>query len=351
MTVATLPRLGFLGVGWIGRNRMEALARDGIAQVAAIADPAAEALAAAAEVAPNAGQSESLEELLDHELDGVVIATPSALHAEQAIAALEHGLAVFCQKPLARDAEETRRVLGAARAADRLLAVDLSYRRVEALRAAREKVASGTIGRLHTLDLVFHNAYGPGKPWFTDPELSGGGCLIDLGTHLVDLALWLTEAPRFSDRNRVVPSGGNTSERNHAIGVETARALSLHGHAVEDHATAELTLGEEVRARLACSWFSSAGRDCVFECTAWGDEGAVSVRNVDGSFYDFRAELWRGTSAETLVEPPDAWGGRAIAAWAERLHRNRSYDPAADQLEAVAETIDAIYAQAGRGGR
>jgi predicted dehydrogenase len=342
VTVATLPRLGFLGVGWIGRNRMEALARDGLAQVAAVADPQAEALAAAAEVAPGAGRAESLDELLEHELDGIVIATPSALHAEQALAALERGLAAFCQKPLARDAAETRRVLEAARAADRLLAVDLSYRHVEALRAAHEQVASGAIGQVHTIDLVFHNAYGPDKPWFTDPELAGGGCLIDLGTHLVDLALWLADP--------VGPSGRHADRGNNWIGVEAARTLSLHGHAVEDHATAEISLGE-VRARLACSWFTAAGRDCVFECTAWGSEGAVSVRNVGGSFYDFAAELWRGTAAETLVEPPDEWGGRAIAAWAERLRGDRGYDPAADGLELVAEAIDAIYARAGRAGR
>ena len=341
MTVATLPRLGFLGVGWIGRNRMEALARDGQAQVAAVADPQAKALAAAAEVAPEAGRAESLEELLEHELDGIVIATPSALHAEQATAALERGLAVFCQKPLARDAEETRRVLEAARAADRLLAVDLSYRHVEALRAAHEQVMSGAIGELHTLDLVFHNAYGPDKPWFTDPELAGGGCLIDLGTHLVDLAFWLIDP---------VVHPGATIGRSRRIDVETARTLSLHGHAVEDQATAELALGE-VRARLACSWFASAGRDCVFECTAWGSEGTVSVRNVGGSFYDFRAELWRGTASETLVEPPDSWGGRAIAAWAERLRRGeRGFDPAADELELVVETIDAIYTRADEDG-
>jgi predicted dehydrogenase len=326
VTVATLPRLGFLGVGWIGRNRMEALVRDGLAQVAAVADPQAEALAAAAEVAPQAGRVESLEELLGHELDGIVIATPSALHAQQATAALERGLAVFCQKPLARDAEQTRRVLAAARAADRLLAVDLSYRHVEALCAAQAQVASGAIGQVHTLDLVFHNAYGPDKPWFTDPELAGGGCLIDLGTHLVDLALWFTGSP--------------------ATAVETARTLSLRGHEVEDHATAELSLGD-ARARVACSWFTPAGRDCVFECTAWGSEGAVSVGNVGGSFYDFRAELWRGTSAETLVEPPDDWGGGAIAAWTERLRGDRGYDPAGDQLELVAAAIDAIYAKAG----
>jgi predicted dehydrogenase len=308
---------------------MEALARAGLAEVAAVADPHTEARRSAAEVAPGAAQAETLEQLIEQELDGIVIATPSALHAEQAVAALERGLAVFCQKPLARDAAETRLVLEAARAADRLLAVDLSYRHIEALRAAYEAVAAGTIGKVHTLDLVFHNAYGPDKPWFTKAELAGGGCLIDLGTHLVDLALWLT--------------GAETAR------VETARTLSLHGHEVEDQATAELSLGlGEVRARLACSWFQPAGRECVFECTAWGDEGAVSVRNVEGSFYDFRAELWRGTSTETLAEPPDAWGGRAIAAWAERLAAGRGYDPAADELELLARTIDDVYAEAGR---
>jgi predicted dehydrogenase len=327
MTVSTLPRLGFLGVGWIGRSRMQALAEEGLAEVAAVADPQAEALAAATEAAPAAQRAESLEELLERDLDGVVIATPSALHAEQAVAALERGLAVFCQKPLARDAEETRRVLAAARAADRLLGVDLSYRHVEALRAARRAVEAGEIGRLHSLDLAFHNAYGPDKPWFTDAKLAGGGCLIDLGTHLVDLALWLTGAEE--------------------VAVETARTLSLHGHEVEDQASAELTLGE-VRAHLACSWFQPAGGECAFECTAWGGEGAVSVRNVGGSFYDFRAELWRGTSSETLVEPPDAWSGRAIAAWAERLAADRGYDPAAEELALLARTIDDVYAEAGR---
>jgi predicted dehydrogenase len=329
VSVATLPRLGFLGVGWIGRHRMEALDKDGLARIAAVADPQEEALDAAAAVAPEAALAASLEELLEHDLDGVVIATPSALHAEQAVAALERGVAVFCQKPLARDAEETRCVLRAARESDRLLGVDLSYRHVEALRAARTSVLGGSIGRLHSIDLTFHNAYGPDKPWFTDPELAGGGCLIDLGTHLVDLALWFAES------------------ESESVEVAAARTLSLRGHAVEDQATAELDLGD-VGARLACSWFQPAGRDCVFGCTAWGTDGAVSVVNVDGSFYDFRAELWRSGSREPLAEPPDAWGGRAIGTWAERLASDASFDPKSAELELLARTIDAIYAKAER---
>ena len=65
--------------------------------------------------------------------------------------------------------------------------------------------------------------------------------------------------------------------------------------------------------------------------------------NVNGSFYDFQAELYRGTRREVLVSPPDSWGGRAIQEWARRLARNRCYDPDAEQFARVAEVLDRIY--------
>jgi predicted dehydrogenase len=99
---AASPRLGFLGAGWIGRHRMEAIARTGLAEIVGITEPVAEFAELAGEIAPGAVLMSSFEELLSAELDGVVIATPSALHAEQSIMALERGIAVFCQKPLAR---------------------------------------------------------------------------------------------------------------------------------------------------------------------------------------------------------------------------------------------------------
>src|SRR4051812_5297667 len=80
------PRLGFLGVGWIGRNRMEAIAKSGFAEIAGIADSAETNAKEALKIAPDAERVSSLETLLDMDLDGVVIATPSALHADQAIA-------------------------------------------------------------------------------------------------------------------------------------------------------------------------------------------------------------------------------------------------------------------------
>src|SRR5690606_2112222 len=121
--------------------------------------------------------------------DGVVIATPSALHAEQSIAALNMGKAVFCQKPLGRNAAETRAVVEAARKNNLLLGVDLCYRHT-CFRRIHDIIQSGELGHIYATELTFHNAWGPGKEWFYDPKRSGGGCVVDLGIHLIDLALW-----------------------------------------------------------------------------------------------------------------------------------------------------------------
>jgi predicted dehydrogenase len=324
-----LPRLGFLGVGWIGRHRMEAIARSGAACVAAVADAADEALADARRAAPEAMAAHSMDALLDAELDGIVIATPSALHAGQAIAALERGLAVFCQKPLARTAPETRRVIDAARAADRLLGVDLSYRHTEAMRRIRDLVRAGALGRVYAVDLVFHNAYGPDKPWFRDPARAGGGCVIDLGIHLVDLALWALDFPRVEHVTSRLFAGG--------------APLALPASVVEDYAEARLDLAGGTAVRIACSWNLSAGRDAVIEAAFYGSAGGAAMRNVNGSFYDFAAERYRGTARELLASPPDEWGGRAAVAWARRLAERATFDPEVERLADVAAALDAMY--------
>jgi predicted dehydrogenase len=306
--VATRPRLGFLGVGWIGRKRLEALAESGVAHVAAIADPAVD------------GALASLDELLAEPLDGVVIATPTALHAEQARTALEHGLAVFCQKPLALDADGARAVVESAREADRLLAVDFCYRCTGAARAVKREVESGRLGEIFAADLVFHNAYGPDKPWSTDPRLAGGGCLLDLGIHLVDLALWTLGFPEV-----------------------VSVAARLRGRPLEHYADAQLELASGTIVHIACSWHLHAGRDCVLGASFHGTDGGAALRNVDGSFYDFVAMRHTGARAETLQAPPDDWGGRAVTAWARRLAAGEHFDPAAAEYVRTHEVVERIY--------
>jgi predicted dehydrogenase len=324
------PRLGFLGLGWIGLHRMRAVAESGTAEIAGLSDPDPTAIARAKEVAPRADVANTFEELLALPLDGVVIATPSALHAAQALRALECGRAVFCQKPLGRNTEEVRRVVAAARAQDKLLGVDFSYRFSEGMRRIHGLVRSGELGSIYAANLIFHNAYGPDKPWFYDAKLSGGGALMDLGSHLVDLAVWVLGFPELH---------GVTSQ----LYAKGSPLLAADEHSVEDFVSAQLRFEPAIAVNLSCSWRLHAGCDCVIEASFYGTQGAASLRNVNGSFYDFQAEAYSGTSRRVLASPPDAWGGRAAVAWAEQLARSDRHDPSSEQLLNVARVLDQVY--------
>ena len=328
-SIAVKPRLGFVGVGWIGLNRMKAILEDGSAEAAAIADTNDDALRGARELAPDAATCDDLPALLKQDVEAVVLATPSGLHARQAIRVLDAGKPVFCQKPLGRTAAEARKVIETARSNDCLLGVDLSYRHTRAMQAVREAVRTGSIGQVFAVDLAFHNAYGPDKSWALDPELSGGGCVIDLGIHLIDMLFWSLDQPKI----RLVTS---------ALFRE-GRRISAVEEEVEEHALVNLDLAGGATVRLACSWHCSCGRDAFIEASFYGTEGTAAFRNVNGSFYDFTAELYRGSGREVLVEPPDDWGGRAALAWIDRLAESPTYDAGIEDVIAVAEAIDRIY--------
>ena len=323
------PRVGFLGVGWIGRHRMEAMLSTGVIEVGAIADPSGEMRAAAVELAPGAAPVDGIEELLTQDLDGLVIASPSALHAGQSVRALNAGVAVFCQKPMGRTAGEVQAVVDAAKAADRLLGVDLSYRFTRGMQRIRELIRSGEIGRVFAADLTFHNAYGPDKPWFYDPALSGGGCVMDLGVHLVDLALWALDWPEVADVQSHLLSAG-----------EPLRDAASQ---CEDFAVATITLADGAVLRLACSWRLPAGQEAVIAAEFYGTEGAAALRNANGSFYAFDAVRMRGTAVEPLAEREEDWGGRGAADWARRLAAGEGFDPEAGRLVEVARVLDRIY--------
>ncbi len=326
------PRVAFLGLGWIGIGRMRALCEAGAVEVAALADPSPAALDAARALAPEAARCAGIDDVLALRPDGLLIATPSALHAEQAIAALAAGVSVFCQKPVGRTAAEAASIVDAARKADRLLAADLSYRHAAAFIALVEASRAETFGRPYAADLTFHNAYGPDKPWFRQPELAGGGCLIDLGVHLVDLALRL-----FPDAKlRCV------SARLHRAG-GLFRPGSDH---VEDHAVATLEGAAGEVVRLACSWNLPAGCDAIIAVDLHGTSQGVSLRNENGSFYHFSTDLHEGTRSTRIQSPPDAWGGRAALDWARRLAAGGRYDADCENLVTIAGCIDAIYAAA-----
>lgn len=153
---------------------------------------------------------------------------------------------------------------------------------------------------VYAVELVFHNAYGPDKAWFYDPGLSGGGCIIDLGLHLVDLALWALGFPRVM---RV--TGRLFAQGQPLVGSRLTR--------VEDYAVARLDLETGTAVSLICSWRLPASCDAVIGAAFYGTQGGLALRNVAGSFYDFTTEHFRGTARQTLDAPPDDWG--AVPPW------------------------------------
>ena len=324
------PRLGFIGLGWIGRARLDALRGADLAEVVALSDVDEHAIEVAAGSLPEALPCGSMDDLLEADLDGVVIATPNACHAAQALAAIERGVAVFCQKPLATSHDDARRVADAARDADVLLGVDMSYRHLEGVGKLRQllggaRLEGAGLGRLYALDLTFHNAYGPDKAWFYDRRLSGGGCLLDLGVHLLDLASWLTGC-----------------RLEHECATLRHKGIQPCVGQVEDFAWLALRAGD-VPVRAACSWNLHAGSDCRIAIEAIGDTGTLAIENIDGSFVNFRTELRTGTSRQVLCEEGGAWGGRALLEWTKRLGEGAGFDEDVEAHVAALRLIDGVY--------
>lgn len=327
----TKPQLAFAGVGWIGRNRMRAAADQHLANIVVVSDPSDECLSHAKAIAPGATTVRSFEEALAYPgVEAVVIATPSALHMQQSVEAIKSGKAVFCQKPLGRNAQEVAAVVNAAEKENKLLGADFSYRYTAAFQKILPIIQSGELGKIFAVDLKFHNAYGPDKPWFYDLKLAGGGCVLDLGIHLIDLMLLALGFPQVKQVTRNL----------------YAKGVSVNGQkAVEDYADVLMELESETSARLTCSWHLQAGCEAEIEVSFYGTQGGVALKNVNGSFYDFEALRYWGTKTEKLVQPPDSWGGRALTHWIEKLARGCNFEEQANQFIASAQVIDKIYEQ------
>ena len=124
-------------------------------------------------------------------VDAVVISTPNALHVPQAQAALRAGKPVLVPEAAGHLGRGRPRHRRPGHALGQVLFVDYSYRLLETAEALR--AALPEIGSVRAVSAAFHNIHGPraGRDWFIDPNLSGGGALIDLGVHMLDMVLWL----------------------------------------------------------------------------------------------------------------------------------------------------------------
>jgi predicted dehydrogenase len=187
--VSSPLKVAIAGCGLIGHKRAAALGGD---RLVACFDPDENAATAMAE-AHGVAAVKSLDELLAHDLDAVVVATPHDRLAETAIAALRSGVHVLVEKPAGIGRTEVDAVDAAARDADRVVKVGFNHRFAPGIARAVAEARSGRFG-----EVMFARArYGHGgrigyeQEWRLDPARSGGGELVDQGMHLIDLFHWL----------------------------------------------------------------------------------------------------------------------------------------------------------------
>ena len=257
--------LGFAGVGWLGESLLKEVHNFPSLYVAAVQDANAELAAEIADRYASPWNGADYQEMLRAPgVDAVVISTPNAFHAAQAQAAFRAGKHALVQKPLATTSEDARATVELALATHRLLFVDYSYRYLETVQWLLE--TARTAGPLNRLHGVFHNIYGPGKAWFFDPELSGGGAMVDLGVHLLDLGLHLVE-----------PTHANVVRADLTVG---------QGQSVESAAAVDFAF-DAVPFRLEVSWNTPLPLTEI-SLTAQCAGSTVRWENVDGSFFRFR---------------------------------------------------------------
>lgn len=240
-------RVAVVGVGWPGQRHLEGYLKNPNAEVVALVDGSETLLKKVMlDYGVRRGFS-SLEELLDWGgCDAVSICTPNYLHAPMATAALDAGLHVLCEKPLANTLADGAAIVERARRSTTTFMMGFCRRYREDSQAVKRLVEAGDLGEIYYARTSWlRRHWNPGvRSWFLKREQSGGGPLIDLGVHMLDLALWLMGNPE------PVAVSGATYGR---LAPNLARGVEVD---VEDMASAYLRLSNGATLVLESSWVS-----------------------------------------------------------------------------------------------
>lgn len=285
-------------------------------------------------------------------LDAVAIAVPNALHAPITIAALEAGTHVFCEKPLATSLADGQAMVATAERTGRLLAVNMHQRQRAEILTLRAMIAAGELGTIRYAHARWLRRKGiPGfGSWFTQRTLAGGGVLMDIGVHMLDIVLWLMGYPE------VIGVRGTTHATHgpHERGLGGWGADHIPGGLfdVEDFAAVHLRLRNGGLITIEVSW-ALCGRDeeriqlvgdqrgADISTDLYGETTPLHLFHVDGEH-----------PSKAVPLPPDLVGSawdRSIERFIQALRTDTP--PAATGQEALRdlEILDAAYRSAAAG--
>ncbi len=277
------------------------------------------------------------------ELDGVSIAVPNKYHAPLTIAALKHGLHVLCEKPMAMTVKEAERMNAAATKASRSLMINFSFRFTEAAYALKQQVDAGVVGDIYFGRSVWHRRRGIPRfgGWFGIKELSGGGPLIDLGVHRLDLALWLMGYPE------PVTVTGSTYDR---IAQPLAKKERKQFD-VEDLACGLVKFANGATLILEASWALHQQEREHMTTNLYGDRGGLVHRNTAGG-YDFTAEIFTDEDGDQFSKRLDWRSGSTPSSYHEFVNsilEQRAPMATGEQGIKVMKILEGIYKSASSG--
>ena len=257
---------------------METFAKTEGAEIVAVTDVNREAAEKAAKEYGIARVHDSAEKLIeDPDLDAVIIGVPNKWHAPLAVKALQANKHVLLEKPMAIDLNDAKKIRDAALKSDRVLMISHQMRWEGPAMAVKEKVEQGELGNIYHAKTGWFRRKGiPGwGSWFTQKQMSGGGPLIDIGVHMLDLALYLMGNPK-----PVSVTGSTYAEFGpKKRGIGNWGTPNWDGvFDVEDIASAFIKMEDGSSLTLDVSWAVHMDTDSMPFIHLMGSEGGASIR-------------------------------------------------------------------------
>lgn len=334
-------RFGLVGAGAIAQSYVQAFESCEEAALVAVADNRREAARAVA-ARIGCASFDSVERMVvGTDLDAAIVCTPPASHPEICIHLAHSGINVLCEKPFSIDGDSARRMLNAARRSGVKLTMGSKFRYVEDVVRAKSMVASGVLGDLVLFENVFASRIDMTSRWNSNPAISGGGVIIDNGTHSVDLMRYFL----------------GPLAAVHALEGRRSKGLT-----VEETATLFVRSLSGVICSIDLSWSISKHRDSFLDI--YGSRGAISVGWKSSSYVDFSEGKWvafgngynkvqafrsqienfsRAIRGEErlLITSEDAMASVNIIASAYRALRQDQWVPVVDVPESLFESLPA----------
>jgi predicted dehydrogenase len=243
--------------------------------------------------------------LAQDDIDAVSVAVPNILHLPVALAAFEAGKHVLIEKPLARNAEEGVKMVEAAKAHGKLLGISFQRRTRHDVRLLREAVENGDFGRIYYSKAWWMRRSGiPGLgSWFTSKEAAGGGPLIDLGVHVLDMILYILGNPKVTAVSANTYAEIGPTGRGGWVGRRQSQGADAQQYEVEDLATAFLRLEDGGTLLLEASWaaFTEMGDD--FGVQLYGSEKGARIFAENYALTD-TLEVYQGFGDTTMDGKP-----------------------------------------------